>query len=53
MDLRGSGVDVTVIAPGYVRTPLTDRNLHAMPFLVELEPALDVMMDAIRTRRRR
>jgi short-subunit dehydrogenase len=52
LDLRGSGVDVTVIAPGYVRTPLTDRNLHTMPFRVELEPALDVMMDAIRARRR-
>lgn len=52
IDLHGSGVDVTVITPGYVRTPLTDRNAHPMPFMVELDDAVATMMSAIRRRKR-
>src|SRR3990172_6474290 len=33
VDLRGTGVDVTVITPGYVKTELTVKNLHPLPFL--------------------
>lgn len=35
VDLRGSGVRVVTIAPGFVRTPLTRANPYAMPFLLE------------------
>lgn len=52
LDLRGTGVDVTVITPGYVRTPLTDRNAHRMPFLLETEDAVDRMVRAILRRDR-
>ena len=52
IDLRGTGVDVTLLRPGYVRTPLTDRNDHAMPFILELDDATDRMMQAIRRRAR-
>lgn len=52
IDLRGSGVDVTVITPGFVRTPMTAHNRHSMPFLMELDPALDLMVRAIRKRKR-
>lgn len=51
LDLRKSGVDVTMITPGYVKTPLTDRNDHSMPFLLETEDAVDRMVRAIRRRR--
>ena len=47
IDLRGSGVDVTVITPGFVRTPMTAHNRHAMPFIMELEPAVEIMAKAI------
>jgi short-subunit dehydrogenase len=52
VDLRGRGVDVTVITPGYVRTPMTEQNLHPMPFLVEEEDAVTRMMAAIESRER-
>ena len=52
MDLQDTGVAVTVIAPGYVRTPQTDRNAHPMPFLMDADEAVDLMLRAIRSRRR-
>jgi NAD(P)-dependent dehydrogenase (short-subunit alcohol dehydrogenase family) len=33
-ELRGSGVQVVTICPGYVRTPLTQNNRYPMPFLL-------------------
>ncbi|MDR0224784.1 MAG: SDR family oxidoreductase [Burkholderiaceae bacterium] len=33
-ELRGSGVQVTTLLPGYVDTPLTRGNRYAMPFLL-------------------
>lgn len=52
IDLQGSGVDVTVITPGFVRTPMTAHNRHAMPFLMDLEPAVELMVRAIRKRKK-
>ena len=51
VDLRGTGVDVTVVTPGYVRTELTAKNAHRMPFLVELEDAVEVVVRGIGKRR--
>jgi NADP-dependent 3-hydroxy acid dehydrogenase YdfG len=49
IDLRGSGVDVTVIAPGFVRTkPGTKKR---KPFVMELEPAAARIHRAIRERK--
>lgn len=47
LDLRGTGVDVTMLTPGYVKTPLTDAQSHAMPFLVDTDDAVDRMVRAI------
>ena len=35
VELRGSGVQVVTIAPGYIRTPMTDGNPYPMPFLTD------------------
>ena len=39
VELRGSGVKVVTIAPGYIRTPMTDANNYAMPFMLEPDEA--------------
>jgi short-subunit dehydrogenase len=39
--LEPGGLRVTVINPGFVRTPLTARNAFRMPFLVEVDDAAE------------
>jgi NAD(P)-dependent dehydrogenase (short-subunit alcohol dehydrogenase family) len=34
VELRGSGIEVVTIAPGYIDTPMTQKNRYAMPFLM-------------------
>lgn len=36
-ELRGSGVKVVTICPGYVKTPMTEQNSYPMPFLMEAD----------------
>jgi short-subunit dehydrogenase len=38
-DLRKTGVKLQLINPGFVKTPLTDKNAFKMPFLVPAEEA--------------
>jgi len=40
-ELRGTGVQVVTICPGYIATPLTSRNRYAMPFLMQPEVFAD------------
>lgn len=41
------GIKVQVINPGFVRTPLTDKNDFPMPFLVEVEDAAREIVDGL------
>ena len=41
------GITTTVINPGFVRTPLTDKNDFPMPFLVEPERAAQIILDGL------
>jgi short-subunit dehydrogenase len=52
VELRGSGVDVVTIAPGYVATPMTARNPYRMPFLMAPERAAASIARAIERRKR-
>ncbi|PKG81035.1 short-chain dehydrogenase [Colwellia sp. 75C3] len=39
LDLVEHGIDVTLVHPGFVSTPLTDKNNFTMPFLLTSEQA--------------
>jgi short-subunit dehydrogenase len=47
VDLRNTGVRVTCIYPGFVKSEMTAGNKHAMPFLLETEEAVERMGRAI------
>ena len=51
LDLQRDGIAVSVVCPGFVRTPLTDRNDFPMPFLVEVDEAARRIVDGIEARR--
>ncbi|MBC5782691.1 SDR family oxidoreductase [Ramlibacter sp. USB13] len=46
-ELRGTGVKVVTLAPGYVDTPLTRKNRYGMPFLMQAEDFADAAYRAI------
>ena len=45
--LAGSGVRVTTICPGFVRTDLTAGNTFPMPFMIEAESAARAICDGL------
>ena len=46
-DLEPRGILVTNVTPGFVRTPLTDRNKYRMPFLMEVDRAAEILADGL------
>src|SRR3989441_4377933 len=52
LDLRPREIDVTIIHPGFIKTPLTAGRQADMPFLMELDDAVSKIVWAIETRRK-
>jgi short-subunit dehydrogenase len=52
LDLLGSGVDVTIIHPGFNKTPLTSGRQADMPYLMELDDATQKIVSAIEKRKK-
>jgi len=46
-ELRASGVKVVTLCPGYIDTPLTQKNTYSMPFLMPAEAFADKAFKAI------
>jgi short-subunit dehydrogenase len=52
VELRGSGVAVVTVCPGFIATPLTARNPYRMPFLLAPDQAARLVARAIARRKR-
>jgi short-subunit dehydrogenase len=52
VDLRRSGIAVTVIHPGFIRTPMTANRKKKLPFLLEVDDAACRIIRAVERRAR-
>lgn len=52
IELAGSGINVTTLCPGYIKTPMTDVNTHPMPFLIDADTAARHMGQIIASKKR-
>lgn len=52
VEMSHHNIAVTTIAPGYIRTPMTDINTYSMPFLMDADIAANKFVNAIEKRRR-
>ncbi|HSG92277.1 MAG TPA: SDR family oxidoreductase [Methylotenera sp.] len=52
VEMLHQNIAVTTIAPGYIRTPMTDINTYSMPFLMDADIAAAKFVNAIENKRR-
>ena len=52
LDLLNTNIGVTIIQPGFIRTPLTNDRANKMPFLMELDDAIPYFINAIEKRKK-
>jgi short-subunit dehydrogenase len=52
LDLEPRGIDVTIIHPGFIKTPLTAGRHAQMPFLMELDAAVKKILVAIEKKKK-
>jgi len=52
LDVQDKGVAVTIIQPGFIKTPLTAGRHNNMPFLMELEDAIPHFIRAIEKKKK-
>ena len=50
--LRGTGVAVTTLCPGFVKTPMTAVNTHPMPLMMTADRAADYIAYALRKKKK-
>lgn len=52
LDVLNKGIDVTIIQPGFIKTPLTSGRSNKMPFLMELEDSIPLFLGAIENKKK-
>ncbi|MEP6704250.1 MAG: SDR family NAD(P)-dependent oxidoreductase [Acidobacteriota bacterium] len=52
LDVQHRGVSVTIIQPGFIKTPLTSGRENRMPFLMELDEAIPHFIRAIEKKKK-
>jgi len=52
LDLAQHNIDVTLVHPGFVSTPLTDKNDFSMPFMISSSEAASRMITGIQKRKK-
>lgn len=52
LDLQGSGIDVTIIHPGFIKTPLTANRQAKLPWLMEVSNAIEKILGAAEKRKK-
>jgi len=52
VELKPYGIKVITIKPGFVKTPMTDKNEFKMPFLMSSEKAADIILSGIKKEKR-
>lgn len=50
-ELSTYGIKLQVVNPGFVKTPLTDKNQFKMPFLMEVDDAADALYKGLKSNR--
>ncbi|QDP02139.1 SDR family NAD(P)-dependent oxidoreductase [Thalassotalea sp. PS06] len=51
-DLAPQRIDVTLVQPGFIKTPLTDKNDFSMPFLLTSEQAAERIYKGVEKRKK-
>lgn len=52
VELAPYDVGVTIVNPGFIATPMTEKNRFKMPFLMGVEEAAHVIVDGLEARKR-
>jgi short-subunit dehydrogenase len=52
IELTTFNIKVIIVKPGFVRTPMTDKNEFHMPFLMDVEKAAKIIINGIKKEKR-
>lgn len=52
IDLQPHNIDVSLVLPGFIKTPLTDKNDFSMPFLMTSDEAAERIYQGVTKRKR-
>ena len=52
IDLKKYNVKIITVKPGFVRTPMTDKNKFHMPFLMEVDKAVKIIINGMKKEKR-